>query len=27
LAKADTKRFYEHGTSLTVRIKKGAQLT
>lgn len=27
LAKADTKRFYEHGTSLTVGIDKGAQLT
>jgi hypothetical protein len=27
LAKADTKRFNEHGESLTVRMKKGAQLT
>ncbi|MNK99555.1 hypothetical protein D3C87_1199570 [compost metagenome] len=27
LAKADTKRFYEHVESLTVQTKKGAQLT
>jgi len=27
LAEADTKRFDEHVESLTVRIKKGAQLT
>ncbi|MNI58493.1 hypothetical protein D3C73_1136050 [compost metagenome] len=27
LAKADTKRFYEHVESLTVQTNKGAQLT
>jgi len=27
LAKANTKRFYEHVESLTVLMKKGAQLT
>ncbi|CAI8765433.1 hypothetical protein EMIT093MI4_170097 [Pseudomonas sp. IT-93MI4] len=27
LAKADTKRFYEHVESLTVQREKGAQLT
>jgi hypothetical protein len=27
LAKADTKRFYEHVESLTVQMEKGAQLT